>query len=114
MNSLIKYSKLKRGYFEKIESIELLRALENNIKMGSNSINSSSFSIDVIEDYRIPNEWYHLCMTYDKDSKDFSVYINGSFIDNKKINALENFSKEWFYIGAILKIHKILRVVLVI
>ena len=54
----------------------------------------------VIEDYRIPNEWYHLCMTYDKDSKDFSVYINGSFIDNKKINALEDFSKEWFYIGA--------------
>ena len=52
MNSLMKYSKLKLGYFEKIESIELLRALENNMKMGSNSINSSSFSIDVIEDYR--------------------------------------------------------------
>ena len=52
MNSLIKYSKLKPGYFEKKESIELLRALENNMKMGSNSINSNSFSIDIIEDYR--------------------------------------------------------------
>ena len=27
----------------------------------------------VIEDYRIPNEWYHLSMTYDKDTKEFNV-----------------------------------------
>ena len=52
----IKYSKLKPGYFEKKESIELLRALENNMKMGSNSINSNSFSIDIIEDYRLSSE----------------------------------------------------------
>ena len=46
----------------------------------------------VIEDYRIPNEWYHLSMTYDKDTKEFTVYINGSFIDSKKISKLEDFS----------------------
>ena len=54
----------------------------------------------VIENYRIPNEWYHLSMTYDKDTKEFTVYINGSFIDSKKISKLEDFSGEWFYIGA--------------
>ena len=54
----------------------------------------------VIEDYRIPNEWYHLCMTYDKDSKEFKAYINGSLIDIKKITTLEDFKDEWFYIGS--------------
>ena len=54
----------------------------------------------VIEDYRIPNEWYHLSMTYDKDSKEFNVYINGSFIDSKRVSSLEDFNGEWFYIGA--------------
>jgi hypothetical protein len=54
----------------------------------------------VIEDYRIPNEWYHLSMIYDKDSKEFNVYINGSFIDSKRVSSLEDFSGEWFYIGA--------------
>ena len=54
----------------------------------------------VIEDYRIPNEWYHLSMIYNKETEEFSVYINGSFIDSKKVNSLEDFSGEWFYIGA--------------
>ena len=54
----------------------------------------------VIEDYRIPNEWYHLCMVYDKDSKEFKAYINGSLIDIKKITTLEDFKDEWFYIGS--------------
>jgi len=54
----------------------------------------------VIEDYRIPNEWYHLSMTYDKDSKEFNVYINGSLIDSKRVSSLEDFNGEWFYIGA--------------
>lgn len=49
--SLIKYSKLKRSKFEKIESVELLRAIENNIILGSNQIKSNSFSVDVIEDF---------------------------------------------------------------
>tara|TARA_A100001015_G_scaffold152362_1_gene168945 strand:- start:3645 stop:4385 length:741 start_codon:yes stop_codon:yes gene_type:complete len=50
--SLNLYSKLKPSYFEKIESIELLRSLENNFLMGSNQINSNSFSIDIKSDFR--------------------------------------------------------------
>ena len=49
--SLMNYSKLKTSYFEKIESIELLRALENGFKIGSNTIKSNSFSIDVKDDF---------------------------------------------------------------
>ena len=49
--SLIKYSKLKRSKFEKIESIELLRAIENDMILGSNLVKSNSFSVDVIEDF---------------------------------------------------------------
>ena len=45
------YSKLKTSYFEKIESIELLRALENGFKMGSNTVKSNSFSIDIKNDF---------------------------------------------------------------
>ena len=37
--------KLKTSYFEKIESIELLRALENGFKMGSNQVKSNSFRL---------------------------------------------------------------------
>ena len=48
--SLQKYNKLKPSKYEKIESIELLRAIENNMNLGSNKIKSDSFSIDVIED----------------------------------------------------------------
>ena len=49
--SLLKYSKLKPSYNEKIESIELLRALENNMKLGSISLKGASFSVDILEDY---------------------------------------------------------------
>ena len=40
------------SYFEKIESIELLRAIENGMSLGSNKISADSFSVDVIEDFR--------------------------------------------------------------
>tara|TARA_B110001452_G_C15162893_1_gene404445 strand:- start:167 stop:910 length:744 start_codon:yes stop_codon:yes gene_type:complete len=49
--SLIKYSKLKPSKYEKIESIELLRAIENEMNVGSFSLKSESFSIDIIDDY---------------------------------------------------------------
>ena len=49
--SLIKYSKMTPSKYEKIESIELLRAIENKIKVGSFSLKSDSFSIDVAEDF---------------------------------------------------------------
>ena len=52
LESLIRYSKTQMSYFEKIESIELLRAIENDMKLGSNKIYADSFSVDVIEDFR--------------------------------------------------------------
>jgi len=52
LNALLEYSKTKMSYFEKIESVELLRAIENGMHLGSNKINSDSFSVDVINDYR--------------------------------------------------------------
>ena len=67
--SLLKYSKLKMSFFEKIESIELLRAIENGIFMGSNKMKSNSFSVDVIEDLR-------RAKTYLKSDKIKKKYIN--------------------------------------
>lgn len=37
--------------YEKIEAVELLRALENEMLLGSFSIKSDSFSVDVLEDF---------------------------------------------------------------
>lgn len=50
--SLLAYTNLKPSYFEKFESIELLRSLENNFKMGSNQVKSNSFSVDVKNDFK--------------------------------------------------------------
>ena len=49
--SLLKYSKLKQSYYEKIEDIELLRALENDLKLFTVKLNGKSFSVDVNDDY---------------------------------------------------------------
>ena len=49
--SLSKYANLKPSKNEKIESIELLRALENNLKVGTFTIKSDTFSVDILEDY---------------------------------------------------------------
>lgn len=49
--ALNNYSKLKETYLEKIENIELLRALENNFKLGTFLIKSKSFSVDIRDDY---------------------------------------------------------------
>ena len=56
--SLSNYSKLKSTYFEKIESIELLRALENNFNMGSNQVKSNSFSIDIKDDFKKAKKFF--------------------------------------------------------
>ncbi len=50
-SSLIKYSNLKQSYYEKIEGIELLRAIENNINVGSFKISKDIFSVDIKKDY---------------------------------------------------------------
>jgi len=49
--TLIKYSKTKQTYYEKIEGIELLRAIENNMSVGSFKINKDIFSVDIKKDY---------------------------------------------------------------
>ena len=48
--SLIKFSKLKESKYEKIEGVELLRALENQIKVGTFVSKSNSFAVDVKSD----------------------------------------------------------------
>ena len=47
---LIKYSKLKMGFNEKIEGIELIRAIENDIKIGTFIASNSGFAVDVNQD----------------------------------------------------------------
>ena len=45
------YSKLKMTPLEKIEGIELLRALENDLKLGTFFTKTKSFSVDIMKDY---------------------------------------------------------------
>ena len=49
--SLIKFSKSKQTHLEKIENVELLRALETGLKIKSIELKGDSFSIDVRADY---------------------------------------------------------------
>lgn len=48
--ALLNFSKFKIGILEKIEGIELLRALENNQTIGTFVSSSTSFSVDVNDD----------------------------------------------------------------
>ena len=41
---------MKMGKIEKIEGIELIRALENNLNLGTFVIHGSSFAVDVNQD----------------------------------------------------------------
>ena len=47
---LTKYSKLKLGFNEKTEGIELIRALENDMKIGTFIATNSGFAVDVNQD----------------------------------------------------------------
>ena len=49
--ALIKFSKSTQTALEKIEDVELLRALELGIKIKSLTLKGVSFSVDVIDDY---------------------------------------------------------------
>jgi 3-deoxy-manno-octulosonate cytidylyltransferase (CMP-KDO synthetase) len=49
-NALRRYNELKMSKIEKIEGIELLRAIENDLKIGTFIIKTDSFSVDVNED----------------------------------------------------------------
>ena len=49
--ALVKYSYLKKSKYEKIEDVELLRALENDMRVYTVKLEGDSFSIDVNDDY---------------------------------------------------------------
>ena len=50
-NGLMKYKKLKKGFYEQIEDIELLRAIENDMQVYTTKLEGDSFSIDINDDY---------------------------------------------------------------
>ena len=49
-DALKKYSTLKMGIIEKIEGIELIRAIENNLNLGTFIAKGSGFAVDVNQD----------------------------------------------------------------
>ena len=49
--ALIKFAKSKKSELEKIEDIELLRALELGLKIKTLELKGDSFSVDIAEDY---------------------------------------------------------------
>ena len=63
----MKYSSNKKTYLEKIEDVELLRALEIGLRIKSVNLKGDSFSVDVLEDYKKANE-------YMKKDKFFKLY----------------------------------------
>ena len=65
--SLIKYSSNKKTQLEKIEDIELLRALEIGLKIKSINLKGDSFSVDILDDYKKAE-------TYMKKDKLFKLY----------------------------------------
>ena len=48
--ALKKYSQMKMGKIERIEGIEPLRAIENNLNLGTFVIKGSDFAVDVNQD----------------------------------------------------------------
>ena len=49
--SLIKFKELKQSELEKLENIELMRAIENEMNLGTFEMKGSSFAIDVKDDF---------------------------------------------------------------
>ena len=52
-NALIKFAKSKKTYHENIEDVELLRALDLDMHIKSINLKGDSFSIDVLDDFKI-------------------------------------------------------------
>ena len=48
--ALKKYSKMKMGIVENAEGIELIRAIENNLNLGTFVVKGSGFAVDVNQD----------------------------------------------------------------
>ena len=65
--ALLNYAKFKRTKLEKIENIELLRALELGMKIKTFNLRGESFSVDVASDYK-------KAKYYMKKDKSFKIY----------------------------------------
>ncbi len=52
-SALLKFAKSKKTYLENIEDIELLRALELGMSIKSLDLQGDSFSIDVLDDFKL-------------------------------------------------------------
>ena len=48
---MLKYFKFNASYLENIEDIELLRAVENDMRVYTHKLDGNSFSVDVNDDY---------------------------------------------------------------
>lgn len=59
--ALIKFSNLRVGKLEKIEGVELLRALENDMKIYTDTFDGDSISVDVKNDLEVVSRKMMLC-----------------------------------------------------
>ena len=48
----LKFQEFKKGFLENIEGVELLRALENGLSIGTFEIKTSTFSINTRKDFK--------------------------------------------------------------
>ena len=71
-NALIKYKKLKIGKLEFYEGVELLRALEGNLNLGSFPIDTKTFSINTPSDFKRAKKFI-------KKDKIFNIYKSAKF-----------------------------------
>ena len=51
MEESSEFKKLKESHLEKIEGIELMRALENNMQIGTFELKGDGFSVDTKDDF---------------------------------------------------------------
>mgnify|MGYP006153814861 CR=1 FL=1 len=58
--ALEKYKNFKESYLEKIEGVELLRALENGQKLGTFKLNGNAFAVDVKKDIKHVRDFFKL------------------------------------------------------
>ena len=87
-DSLKKFKLLKQGTLEKIEGIELMRALENNMNIGTFNLEGSSFSVDTKNDFLKAVKFMNIDKTRKKILKKLSKKVlifdlDGVIIDSK-------------------------------
>jgi 3-deoxy-manno-octulosonate cytidylyltransferase (CMP-KDO synthetase) len=59
--SLLKYCNLKKSINEKVEGIELMRAIDNNFNVGTMQINTDVFSINTLNDLKSAKKIMKTC-----------------------------------------------------